>query len=236
MNRLILQFTAQLHVNGYATNSVQNQRLDIVKFQGWLAEQEKAHLGGLQSLGGDDVKAYQAFLALHLKQRSINRHLSSLRLFFGFLEEAGMLETNPLDTVVFSKTLPTLPEMLLPGEVTALLEAPRDSHYLGQRDRAILELLYSSGLKLHELIGLDVDSLHLELGFLTVGGKRERMVPVTERAAALLRRYLAEHRPGRLRNPEDTCLFPGRDGGRITRVGIWKMMQMNSTVKVILAL
>jgi integrase/recombinase XerD len=228
MNRLILQFTAHLHLNNYAQNSIQNHRLDLQKFRDWLDEQNEASLAGLQGLGDEDIRTYQTFLAARLKQRSINRHLSSLRLFFGFLEEAGLLEANPMDGVVFSKTLPTLPDMLLPGEVGALLDAPQESHYLGLRDRTILELLYSSGLKLHELIALDVDALHLELGFLNVKGKRARMVHVTEKAAGLLRRYLGESRAGRLRHPEDPCLFPGRNGGRITRVGVWKLIKKHA--------
>lgn len=228
MNRLVLQFTAHLHLKNYSENSVQSHRLDLIKFKGWLEEREQAEPERLPELTGEHIREYQAFLAKSLKQRSINRHLSSLRLFFGFLEEAGMISANPMDGVVFQKPLPVLPNMLLPGEVAALLDVPRESHYLGLRDRAMLELLYSSGLKLHELIALDVDALQLDLSFIKVGGKRERMVPVTEFAAALLGRYLEETRPGRLRHPEDPCLFPGRNGTRITRVGVWKLIKKHA--------
>ena len=226
MNRLILQFTAQLHLDRYAENSVQNHRLDLQQFQSWLeAGGELCTLARLQALVRDDVLAYQAFLSQRLKQRSINRHLSSLRLFFRFLQDNGLIEASPLDGLVFPKIVPGLPTLLLPREVAALVEAPQESHYLGLRDRALLEVLYSTGVKLHELIGLDVDDLQLDAGLVRIRGRRERLVPLTDGAVALTRRYLAETRAGRLLRPDDPCLFPGRGGRRITRVGVWKLIK-----------
>lgn len=225
MNRLVLQFTAQLHLKDYSPSSIQNHRLDLLRFKSWLEEQERAHLPGIQTLDAEAILAYQAHLAKRLKPRSINRHLSSLRLFFRFLEETGLIRINPMDNVVFPKTVPHLPSMLLPSEVAALLEAPEESHYLGLRDKAMLEVLYSTGLKLNELIGLDVDSLELDMGFVRVDGRRKRMVPLTDKAVHLLRRYLDESRPQRVLHPEEPCLFPGRNGTRISRVGVWKLIK-----------
>ena len=118
-----------------------------------------------------------------------------------------------------------MPTMLLPGDVSALLDAPSERHYLGLRDKAMLELLYSSGIKLNELIALNVDALELDARLVRVGSRRERVVPLTDTARDLLRRYLAETRDGRLLDPEDPCLFPGRNGRRISRVGVWKMIK-----------
>ena len=225
MNRLLLQFTAHLHIKKYAVNSVQNHRLDLQRFRAWLEIFGEADLDQLRDITPTDLRRYQAELAKTLKQRSINRHLSSIKLFFGFLEETGQIPENPMESIRFPKTLPVLPNMLLPGEVASLLEAPSESHYLGVRDKALLELLYSSGLKLHELIGLDEEDLELDLAFVRVKGKRERMVPLTDKAVALLRVYLQQHRPGRLRTPEDPWVFPGRNGNRISRVGVWKLIK-----------
>ncbi|MBI3993912.1 MAG: tyrosine-type recombinase/integrase [Candidatus Lambdaproteobacteria bacterium] len=228
MKRLILQFTADLHLKRYSQNSIQNHRLDVLRFQDWLEPQGAADIAGLQGATRDTVLVYQGELARRLKPRSVNRHLSSLKLFFRFLEEAGLLPLNPMDNLTYPKLLPQLPTMLLPGEVGALLEAPNEAHYLGLRDKAMLELLYSSGLKLNELLGLDVGSLQLDAGLVRVSGKRERVVPVTEPAQAVLRRYLDEARPGRLLHPDDPCLFPGRNGRRISRVGVWKMIKKHA--------
>lgn len=228
MNRLVLQFTAELHLKRYSENSIQNHRLDLLRFKSWLEENDLSTLPRIQSLTGREIMAYQGFLAKRLKPRSINRHLSSLRLFFRFLEGTGQIGNNPMEHVVFPKILPQLPAMLLPGEVTALLEAPDESHYLGVRDKAILEVLYSSGLKLNELLALNVSSLELELDYVKVEGKRARMVPLTQKAVALLRRYLEEVRHKRITNPADPCLFPGRNGTRISRVGVWKLIKKHA--------
>jgi len=225
MNRMILQFTAHLHIKNYAVNSVQNHRLDLQRFRSWLETQGEADLETLCRITPADLRRYQAELARGLKQRSINRHLSSIKLFFGFLEEGGLISENPMDSVRFPKTLPVLPNMLLPGEVDALLATPNEDHYLGLRDKALLELLYSTGLKLHELIALNVDDLELELSFLRVKGKRERMVPLTDRAKELLGRFLLETRASRLRTQDDPWVFPGRNGNRISRVGVWKLIK-----------
>lgn len=228
MNRLVLQFTAHLHLKRYSDSSIQNHRLDLLRFKTWLEERDSAILPKLQTLNGSSILAYQEFLARRLKPRSISRHLSSLRLFFRFLEENGLIGENPMDKVVFPKPIARPPAMLLPSEVAALLEAPDEAHYLGLRDKAILEVLYSSGLKLNELIGLDVDSVDQKTGFLRVSGKRRRAVPLTDKALALLRRYLAENREQRVLHPNDPCLFPGRNGTRISRVGVWKLIKKHA--------
>ena len=226
MERLILQFAAYLHVRQYSPNSIQNHRLDMLRFQDWLAREGETDLARLQQITPRNIMDYQMFLAKRLKQRSINRHLSSLKLFFKFLEEeSGLKNGNPMDLVSFPKVYQDLPTMLTPAEVTLLLEAPSESHYLGLRDKAMMELLYSSGLKLNELMALNVEHLELDLGFVLVAGRRERMVPLTDQAKALLQRYVEESRAQRLLYPEANCLFPGRNGTRISRVGIWKLIK-----------
>ena len=225
MNRLILQFTAHLHVRQYSESSIQNHRLDLLRFKDWLDERKLSDPEKIKSISGEEILAYQKHLAKRLKPRSINRHLSSLRLFFRYLEEDGMVGLNPMDNVVFPKPLPNLPTMLLPGEVSALMEAPEETHYLGLRDKALLELLYSTGIKLNELIALNVEDLQLDLGYVKVRGRRSRMVPLTDTASSLLRRFLEESRPKRVLHSQETCLFPGRNGTRISRVGVWKLIK-----------
>ena len=228
MNRLILQFTADLHLKRYSENSIQNHRLDLLRFKEWLEPREMADLDGLRRITTEELVQYQAHLSRRLKPRSVNRHLSSLKLYFRFMEVSGLISTNPMDNVIYPKFWTDLPAMLTPGEVGALLEAPDESHYLGLRDRAMLELLYSSGLKLNELTALDADSVRLDLRFVKLMGKRERMVPITDRAGSLLTRYMETARPARLLYPEEPCLFPGRNGTRISRVGVWKVIKKHA--------
>ncbi|MDH4249237.1 MAG: tyrosine-type recombinase/integrase [Deltaproteobacteria bacterium] len=225
MNRLILQFTAHLHVRQYSESSIQNHRLDLLRFKDWLEEHKVSDPAKIGSMTGEDILSYQNFLSKRLKPRSINRHLSSLRLFFRYLEEDGMVGRNPMDNVVFPKPLPNLPTMLLPGEVSALLEAPIETHYLGLRDKALLEVLYSTGIKLNELIALNVEDLQLDLGYVKVRGRRSRMVPLTDKVSKLLHRFLEESRPKRVLHTQEACVFPGRNGTRISRVGVWKLIK-----------
>ena len=228
MNRLILQFTADLHLKSYSENSIQNHRLDLLRFKEWLEPREMADLDGLRRITTEEMVQYQAHLSHRLKPRSVNRHLSSLKLYFRFMELSGLISANPMDRVIYPKFWTDLPAMLTPGEVGALLEAPDESHYLGLRDRAMLELLYSSGLKLNELTALNADSVQLNLRFVKLMGKRERMVPITDRAGLLLGRYMETARLARLLHPQEPCLFPGRNGTRISRIGVWKLIKKHA--------
>ena len=225
MNRLILQFTADLHLKKYSDSSIQNHRLDLKRFKEWLEEHGDGSEEGAARITRKEILEYQQHLSRRLKPRSVSRHLSSLRLFFRFLEGSGLVADNPMDNVIFPKAVPRPPAMLLPSEVASLLDAPSDTHYLGLRDKAILEVLYSTGIKLNELLALDVASLDLNAGLLNVEGKRKRSIPLTEKAVGILRRYLEESRPSRVLTPGETCLFPGRNGTRISRVGIWKLIK-----------
>lgn len=228
MDQLIAQFIEYLQFKKYSVNSVQNHRLDLLRFQEWLERTGKSTLYRLKKLTLEDIQTYADLLAQSAKPRTVARHLSSLRLFFYHLEQQGLIETSPLDLIKFPKIDYHPPEMLAPNEIVALLEAPSLDHYLGLRDRALLELSYSSGLKVKELLNLEIDDLFLDLGFLKVRGKRERMVPVTSKAMAVLKQYLASARKPRLLNKEDPCLFPNRNGVRMTRIGFWNMVKKHA--------
>ena len=228
MDPLIAQFVEYLQTKKYSLNSIQNHRLDLLRFKEWLESQGGPALHRLQKLAVEDIRTYIEYLQLSVKPRTVARHLSSLRLFFFNLEQQGLLEINPLDLVKFPKIEYTPPEMLSHQEVVALLEAPSLNHYLGLRDRALLELSFSSGLKVKELLNLNVDDLFPDLGFLKVRGKRERMVPITSKAVEVLQMYLGSARLPRLLNKDDPCLFPNRNGVRMTRIGFWNMVKKHT--------
>ena len=176
----------------------------------------------------EDLETYLNYLRQSYKPRTLARHISTLKLFLDHLELQGMIKKSPAHQLRFPEVMPEAPEILSPEEVVALLESPSLDHYLGLRDRAMLELLYSSGLIVNELLGLDVEDLFLDLEFLKVRSKRERMVPITIKAVQVLRTYLEEARENRLLNPKDPCLFPGRNGTRMTRVGFWAMIKKHA--------
>ncbi len=222
---LVAEFLRTLQSNRYSENSLHSHRLDLKKFLTWLGVWDGDVVVRLRTLGLDDLNDYVAHLQASLKPRTVARHLSSLKLFLDYVDQQGLISANPVHRMRFPEILSESPQLLTPEEVVAFLEAPSPEHYLGLRDRAMLELLYSSGLKVNELLGLDVEDLFLDLAFLKVRARRERMVPMTPVAVAALRDYLENGRAQRLTNPHDPCLFPGRNGTRMGRVGFWALVR-----------
>ena len=230
MQQLVSEFLDSLKNKKYSPNSIQGHRLDLRKFLKWLKVDEDNYdsqelLKKIRNLNLEDLETYLNYLRKSYKPRTLARHTSTLKLFLDNLELQGLIKRSPAHQLRFPEVMPDAPEILSPGEVVALLESPSLDHYLGLRDRAMLELLYSSGLKVNELLGLDIEDLFLDLEFLKIRSKRERMVPITKKAIQVLRKYLSGAREQRLLNPNDPCLFPGRNGTRLTRVGFWAMIK-----------
>jgi len=233
MQMLVSEFLDSLNNKKYAPNSIQSHRLDLRKFLRWIKVDEgdfdsQELLKKIRRLNLEDLEKYLNYLRQSYKPRTLARHISTLKLFFDHLELQGLIKKNPTHQIRFPEVIPEAPEILSPEEVVALLESPSLDHYLGLRDSAMLELLYSSGLKVKELLGLDVEDLFLDMKFLKVRSKLERMVPITIKAVQVLRKYLGEARENRLMNPNDLCLFPGRNGTRMTRVGFWAMIKKHA--------
>lgn len=226
---LIAPFLQHLQSQQYSENSLQSHRLDLRRFLAWLEPEEgSSPLPRLKHLALEQLEAYQEDLGQHYKQRTVARHLSSLKLFLDFWVSQGSIPLNPVHQLRFPEIVPEPLEMLTLWEVQALLEAPSLDHYLGLRDRTMLELLYACGLKVSELLGLNVGSLFLDLGFIKVYRKQVRMVPLLPRTSELLQRYLSEAREGRLLSTDDPCLFPGRNGTRMSRMGFWAMVRKHA--------
>ncbi|HEU4758682.1 MAG TPA: tyrosine recombinase XerC, partial [Dehalococcoidia bacterium] len=168
-----------------------------------------------------DRQAFRRFLASlrdgGTASASVSRKVSTVRGFYRFLAREGRLSADPLAGVRGPKRERRLPHILTKEHLTALIEAADADTPQGLRDRAILELLYAAGVRLSEVVGLDVASLNLPDGTLLVRGKgnKERMALVGRPAAKALRRYLGEGRP-KLTAGAETALFLNRDGGRLS--------------------
>ena len=155
-------------------------------------------------------------------EASMARKLSELRSFCRYLLQEGFLDSNPIDVVSSPKVPKRLPRYLKPDEVEALLNAPDVSKPLGQRDKAILELLYAAGIRLSELVSLNLGNLNLEAGQMLVWGKggKERVVLLGDPAVGALRAYISDGR-GKLASQKTTsALFLNRFGGRLSRRSI----------------
>lgn len=190
------EFLAQLRVNrNYSLHTIESYGLDLQQFSQFLTE------AGLTELEEIDYLLFRSYLAKlredDLARSSIARKLSCLRSFFKYLCRQGKLSKNPILTIATPKREKRLPDFFYPDEVNALLELPDRSKPLGLRDAAILELFYSSGIRLNELITLTVNKLDLSQGYVRVLGKgaKERLAPLGGAACRTIIRYLQEVRP-----------------------------------------
>lgn len=188
----------------------------------------------LEEEGTNPLLADQQVLAAYLRglrraglaPRSIGRALVAIRGFFAHLVEVGERNDNPALNLSSPRLWTTLPRVLSEAEVEALLAAPDAETPLGLRDKAMLELLYATGMRVSELTGLSLPQLRLDAGFIVVSGKggKERVVPVGEQAEGWLERYLSESRPGLAKGRHER-VFVNRRGTPLSRQGFWKNLR-----------
>jgi integrase/recombinase XerD len=192
----------------------------------------------LQGLDADGVQMPSLICAAHVRRhldvltarglsaRSRARHLAALRVFHRFLLAERHVALDPTEDLQTPRSIHRLPVVLSLGEVEALLDAPQPKSPAGVRDRAMLALLYATGLRVSELVSLPVEALRLDAGFLITRGKgnKERVVPVGSRALEAVRGYLAESRPVLLRRRTARALFVTLRGRGFTRQGFWKLV------------
>ena len=161
-----------------------------------------------------------------LSANSMNRALAALRGFYNHLLQERVLEESPLAHIELAKVWMRLPDTVSQEEMNRILSGPEVSTPSGSRDRAMLELLYATGLRVSELISLSMNSINWQVGFLAVMGKggKERVVPVGKTAYDCVRRYVDEARPKLIRSKTTEVLFLNRFGRAFTRQGLWKII------------
>jgi len=211
--------------DGLARNTLESYRRDLRQFSAWLI---KGGGNGLLAAGKADVLAYLAArMASGLKARSSARLLSSLKRFFRHALQRGKLGADPTLTID-APTLPRgLPKTLSEADVETLLGTPDVGTPLGLRDRAMLETLYASGLRVSELVGLSVVQVSRDAGVVRVMGKgsKERLVPLGEEALAWIARYLDDGRPRLLAGRGGEHLFVTARGKGMTRQAFWYLIK-----------
>lgn len=171
------------------------------------------------------IRAYLAFLGRRkLARSSIARHLSAMRSFFKYLMREGVVPANPARTVATPKREKQLPSVMQTSEVALLIEQADVSTPLGTRDRAFLELLYASGLRISELVGIDLDDIELRARLLKVRGKgkKERIVPFGSKAEEAVRAWIAA-RGALIRDADEQALFVNYRGERITQRSVRRL-------------
>lgn len=209
---------------GLSDNTLAAYRSDLAHLAGWLAH----HGSTLEAAGRADLLAYiHARVEAGARPRSTARLLSSMRRFYRYLVRERLREEDPTTRIDAPRLGRPLPKSLTETEVEALLEAPDAEQPLGLRDRAMLEVLYATGLRVSELVGLDLSQVNLQQGLIRVVGKgdKERLVPLGEEAVAWLERFLRQGRMLIVGARPTSALFPTRQGHAMTRQAFWQLIK-----------
>ncbi len=208
-----------------STNSVHSYARDLSQLTRLAAARSRA----ITSLSSQDLEAIvRELMASGYSPRSVARFVSAIRSFYRFLALDRRAAANPAADLRSPRAWPSLPRFLSADEVERLLAVPDTATPRGLRDRALIELLYATGLRVSELVGLRLTDLDLDGGCLVCTGKgsKQRMIPVGSAARDWVRRYLAESRPALLGRRHSPRLFVNARGGQsLTRVGFWKILK-----------
>ncbi len=208
---------------GLSHNTVVSYSQDLKKFFGFLKERKISYLKTKEQEITDFIHKQSR---LGLSSRSIARAVSSIKAFYRFLVLDNVLKRSPVENISSPRRWFSLPKVMKVSEVENLLDQPDENKIHGIRDKAMLELLYATGLRVSELITLNLDDPNLEEGFLICRGKggKQRIVPIGGKATEALRKYLGFSRP-RLLKGENKFLFLSQQGRPFTRQGFWKRMK-----------
>ena len=209
---------------GLATNSLAAYGRDLDRWRRYCVTSNVA----LESASQETVQGFlDSLYRAELSSRSIARYLTSLRNLFRYLIEQNRIEQDPTEQISAPGQWKQLPKFLTVEEVDRLLAAPKQEDPLGSRDRAMLQLLYATGLRVSELIAVQLSDLRAELGVLSTVGKgdKQRLVPVGKEALAAIERYADLSRPDILKRRPSPYLFVTRRGGPMTRQAFWKLLK-----------
>jgi len=226
MNAFLESFLDHISLErGLSINTRKAYADDLGQFLSWLDQK------GVTSLNQVSRKQIldhlMAMKARGMTTNSISRHLVSIKVFFRFLQQEGLLDRNVTDTMDSPKLWKILPDTLSEKEVDRLLRAPDMRKPLGVRDRAILEIFYASGLRVSELSNLKLSDLHIDDGYIRVIGKgrKERVIPVAEDSANILKCYLDEIRPMLSDNPRMQNVFVSNRETALCRQRLWQIIK-----------
>ena len=224
MNALMCDFVEYLEKDKkVAKNTLQSYTRDIRQFSDYLDSKELE----VKNIRGTDIESYVTYMQLEGKAvSSVSRSLASVRALYSYLHLKGEVKDDPTYKLKTPKMQKKLPQILTTNEVDSLLKCPDLSTLKGKRDKAMLELLYATGIKVSELINLNEADIDLDFGYLKcVGDMEVRIVPLGKTAIKALREYINESRKLMLAIDDEKALFVNCNGLRMTRQGFWKLIK-----------
>lgn len=223
---LVDQFLDYLSVErGLSRNTISSYRQDLAKFTEYLSSRRA---GNIKEATRHDISKYLYFLKdKGLAANSIARNLAAIKVFYRFLVAERIIKEDAAGAMESPRLLKSLPEVLDTNEVTRMLEVPDKRNLLGVRDKAVLELMYATGMRVSEMTDLLLGSLNLDVGFIRCKGKggKERIIPVGRHAKLALAKYLEKARPRLSGSLEEKHLFVSRLGKKISRQSLWKLLK-----------
>ena len=215
--------------DGLSKNTLNSYRFDLIIFDSWLGEQKKIAMMDVSEL---EIQEFLAFKFPSSKSRSISRLLATLRRFFRYQLREKNIQKDPTLKIQTPKIPKSLPKSLSEEEVESLLDAPNLDSSSGLRDRSMLELLYACGLRVTELVDIQLTEVILSDGVIRVTGKgsKTRLVPMGEEAVDWIKKYIAEARDDILRKKTSKFLFVTNRGGAMTRQAFWYVIKKYAVI------
>jgi integrase/recombinase XerD len=212
------------NVKKSSANTLASYMRDVRQLSDYLSTHTSAEL---DSADEDDLSKYVSWLKNSGKSvATVSRCIASLKCFYAFLAAEGAVEANPTGQLVPEKTTQKLPQILTSKEVELLLEQPECTDMKGYRDHAMLELLYATGIRVSELISLDLTDINLAAGVIRCASKdKARIIPLYPKAVRALSEYIEFIRPQMIASPDEKSLFVNVSGERMSRQGFWKIIR-----------
>lgn len=204
-------------------NTLQSYRRDIMQFESYVNSNKLNYL----KMTEEDIKNYLTHLnEIGKKSSTISRNLASIRSFYQFLLRNRKVKKDPTDKIQSPKVEKKAPSILSSQEIELLLEQPKDIDLKGIRDKAMLEFAYATGMRVTEIISLDIDDVNLKEGFVTCKtGARQRNIPLGSLSLKALAEYIENSRPILIKDETVKALFVNTNGKRLTRQGFWKIVK-----------
>ena len=225
MNTYVEEYTSFMtNVRHKSMNTVESYKRDVTQYITYLNE------SGIQDATlATKTTILSYLLSLQKKGKAtstVSRTLASLRSFYLFMMQNGRVTSNPTSNLEAPHVEKKAPQILAGEEVERLLEQPDTSDNKGIRDKAMLELLYATGIRVSELINLDITDMNIPMSFIRCrGGRKERIIPMGNKAKAALDNYINNARIYMLKDEKETALFVNCNGMRLSRQGFWKLIK-----------
>ena len=207
-----------------SANTTASYTRDIRQYADWLHGSAKVEIVDAQQV---NIEGYMSYLERSGRSgATLSRALAGLRNFYAYLVSTGFVEKTPVVNIQVDRGEKKLPQILTGREIELLLSQPVCVDAKGFRDKAMLELLYATGMRVTELIDLDLDDYNQDLGIIKChGSKKTRAIPLYPTAVRALNTYIRDYRDGMLADPEEPALFVNVNGSRMSRQGFWKILK-----------